>query len=459
MTNNVTSEQLIKLDDIQGLIVRGYNMNVVRYFVLRVTESTEAKKFISDLANGRTLKITTAGTWTDKPSYCLNIGFTFEGLKALKLSSKCDPDQAFNHRNYTAFKEGAIFRSEAIGDIKESAASEWVDSLKVADKVHILLFLFAENEQTLIEKSEQLQLTDKLTPRGIEILGHFNGAKLLGKDGKPSDTIHFGYRDGIAQPRVKGFPTKYGIEDNDQPEIPAYQFILLPGGSYKLPNPAVLLNGSFAAFRVLEQNVAGFEMFLQLQQEVNGIDPEILTAKMCGRWRNGVPLDISPQSPYAPELLVSDAKLNSFDYSLDPEGVKCPWGSHIRRTNPRHSAEVPGTPNGRRLIRRGIPYGTAYNHQTANEARGLLGLFICASLEGQFEFVMKEWVNKGEFTSLGNEKDPLLGDNYPKNSTFTIPTSETESVKINGFERFITTKGGAYCFFPSITALKYMFDL
>ena len=184
---------------------------------------------------------------------------------------------------------------------------------------------------------------------------------------------------------------------------------------------------------------------------------------MCGRWRNGVPLDLSPETDQ-PEPPISYEKFNSFDYKEDETGWKCPIGSHIRRNNPR-TTKIIGNPNLRRLIRRGIPYGPAYDSEftdskSADEERGLLGLFICASLGEQFEFVMKDWVNKGSFANLGEKvKDPLLGANNPQDSKFDIPLSplpDRESLEIKGFERFIITRGGAYCFLPSITALKYM---
>ena len=54
------------------------------------------------------------------------------------------------------------------------------------------------------------------------------------------------------------------------------------------------LNGSFAVFKKVETDVVGFEDFLQANKDK--IDPELLAAKMCGRWRNGVPLALSPDT-------------------------------------------------------------------------------------------------------------------------------------------------------------------
>ncbi len=57
---------------------------------------------------------------------------------------------------------------------------------------------------------------------------------------------------------------------------------------------ALGLNGSFAVFKKVETDVVGFEEFLQSNKD--RIDPELLAAKMCGRWRNGVPLALSPDT-------------------------------------------------------------------------------------------------------------------------------------------------------------------
>jgi len=64
-------------------------------------------------------------------------------------------------------------------------------------------------------------------------------------------------------------------------------------------------------------------------------------AKICGRWRNGVPLALSPENDTPPGGIKLD-QLNDFDYvnkdgSEDPQGVRCPIGAHTRRVNPRNT--------------------------------------------------------------------------------------------------------------------------
>ena len=54
----------------------------------------------------------------------------------------------------------------------------------------------------------------------------------------------------------------------------------------------------------------GFED--NLQKHKDKIDPELLAAKICGRWRNGVPLALSPETDSPPGGMSPD-QLNNFD--------------------------------------------------------------------------------------------------------------------------------------------------
>jgi deferrochelatase/peroxidase EfeB len=166
-----------------------------------------------------------------------------------------------------------------------------------------------------------------------------------------------------------------------------------------------------------------------------------------------MPLVLSPDSP---DPQMPRERWNDFDYANDKEGYRCPFGSHMRRTNPRGDRVAGADGHQRRIIRRGMPYGPPYE-EAPNEKRGLLGLFICVSLEDQFEFLMADWINRGGFRSgvPTGATDPLFGSKREEKSQFIIPT-EKRPLPLPGLHRFVTTRGGAYCFLPSITALKYI---
>src|SRR5437016_3133609 len=199
----------LDLDDIQGFILRGYRMPMVRHFLLTVGVPAEARKLLGRFVSGNESdapQITTAEDWhvgfepgpgdnpsdtpRRKPDYCLNLGITWPGLVALEI-----------------------------------------------------------------------------------------------KD-------HFGYTDGISLTTIHGGPERYP-PDHQQPCEP-WLFVLRDDAeNYLMPEPQELgLNGSFAVFKMIKTDVVGFENFLQSNKD--RIDPELLAAKMCGRWRNGVPLALSP---------------------------------------------------------------------------------------------------------------------------------------------------------------------
>jgi hypothetical protein len=154
------------------------------------------------------------------------------------------------------------------------------------------------------------------------------------RDGKlvPTTKVHCGYTDGISMTTIRGGPERYK-PDHQQP-CDSRLFVLLDEAeNYIVPEPRELgLNGSFAVFKMIRTDVVGFENFLQSKKDQ--IDPELLAAKMCGRWRNGVPLALSPETD-SPPGGISPERLNNFEYveadgSGDPRGVRCPVGAHIR---------------------------------------------------------------------------------------------------------------------------------
>jgi deferrochelatase/peroxidase EfeB len=290
----------------------------------------------------------------------------------------------------------------------------------------------------------------------------------------PVSKVHFGYVDGIADPTIKGGP-EGNMPDHQQPCEPSL-FVLLDGAKdYYVPDPPELgRNGSFGVFMVMRQDVVGFENFLQSHKDK--IDPELLAAKICGRWRNGVPLEVSPDTDSPPGGLTLD-QMNDFEYvnkdgSGDPYGLRCPIGAHIRRLNPRgqpiKGQGVPGgSNNSHRLIRRGMPYGPAYVPGTPDDGieRGLVGYLINSSIENQFEFVMRQWINGYDFVGASRlnpkSKDIIVSrDSDPMECVFEIPQAEgTPPLCITGFSSFVTTRATAYCFLPSITGLKFIAEL
>ena len=73
---------------------------------------------------------------------------------------------------------------------------------------------------------------------------------------------------------------------------------------------------------------------------------------------------------------------------------------------------------------------------------------------------MTEWVNGSVFAAgLGGTRDPLLGDNSGGSGKFIIPVQGARPIVVSGFSRLVNTRGAAYAFLPSLTALQFISGL
>jgi deferrochelatase/peroxidase EfeB len=377
-------------------------------------------------------------------------------------------------KSFDAFMAGAALRAGVVGDTGPNGPQYWVGGFGTGND-HVLMTLHAMSPEAMTTYSNRLSELSSGHAAFQEIWRQDGMALMEIKDGKPVPTtkVHFGYTDSISMTTIRGGPERYK-RDHQQPCEPWLFVLLDEAENYIVPEPKELgRNGSFAVFKMIQTDVVGFEHFLQTNKE--RIDPELLAAKMCGRWRNGVPLEVSPETDKPPGGISPD-ELNDFEYvnadgSGDPKGLRCPVGAHIRRINPRGQPVVGqghpgGSNNSHRLIRRGMPYGPMYDPAQPYDGieRGLLGYFINSSIENQYEFVLSQWVNDSEFAGSvrlnPKSKDPIIGTQNPEESVFVIAQGDgAPPIKITGFSSFITTKAAAYCFLPSITAIKLIAGL
>ena len=269
---------------------------------------------------------------------------------------------------------------------------------------------------------------------------------------------HFGFRDRLSQPVMKGSgeePTP-GSGDALEPG----EFILgYPdenGPVASLPEPEVLSrNGSYMAYRRLQEHVGEFRDYL-LENAESPEEQELLAAKFMGRWRSGAPLVLAPEHD-DPELGADPMRNNDFNYKeMDPFGYACPLGSHARRLNPRDTAH---NMNRRRMIRRGATYGPALPEGAPDDGvdRGIAAFIICADLIRQFEFAQNVWINDKTFHELGNEHDPI-GGTQDGTLDFTVPKRPIRKVH-KGIPAFTTLSGGAYFFLPGMNAMRYLTSL
>lgn len=473
--HGIQTSATLDLDDIQGNLLRGYHLGHAQHLAVQVGLPENARSLLADLIDGRAAglpQVTCARLWEKPgPSSTLNLGLTFAGLQALGVSaSVLDGFPA-------AFRQGPgeDKRAAALGDVGASAPSGWELGAPGATDAHLLLSVHARSAAAL--DAAVAVLRRRVQQAGARVLWSRGALSLA------NDRVHFGYRDGIAQPRIAG-AGKHEITDA-QPEAPAGDFLL--GGGHvnsfggnhlgDLP-PALCDNATYGAFRVLYQDAAAFERFIRLTGRRWHMEPEQVAAKLMGRWRNGVPLSRAPASAYAADgsldPAVGKARLNDFDYAptaSNPEryddriGLRCPVGAHIRRLNPR-SAMVTGKPHSRRLVRRAMPYGPEYDARDPYLAddgvdRGLVGYFLCGDLELQFEFLQRVWVNEDmSAPGLRGTREPILGAQPPQGGKFVIRTEDPrDPIVISDLPNLVTTRGALYCLLPGLRGLRYLSEL
>jgi deferrochelatase/peroxidase EfeB len=88
--------------------------------------------------------------------------------------------------------------------------------------------------------------------------------------------------------------------------------------------------------------------------------------------------------------------------------------------------------------------------------------FIClnANISRQFEFVQSAWIASTKFGGMTGESDPLLGNREaipgcPVTSDFTRQDEGPLRRRVSGLPQFVTVRGGAYFFLPSLRALRF----
>ncbi|WP_114227050.1 MULTISPECIES: Dyp-type peroxidase [Sphingomonas] len=469
--------------DIQGNVLRGYrsNLRFVRHLMLEVTDRAAARQFLKVAAEGGSEAvpaITTDEPWTTPPPYCFNLAVTFPGLQALGTPAASLASFPLE------FAQGMAGRAALLSDTGAGAPANWPAPFDQPERIHLVATVYAPDDVATLDAVEA-QVAWAFT-----VLGARDGA------GFPENRVHFGYVDSISQPRFRQHPKQPTIEPID----PLGTVLLgyptrLEGLLFRVPEPAALgFNGTFNAFRILQQDVVGFEAYLdraaaELLERLPGdklcaiLAPgdakkildvlfgpaerpqtpprddrflalrEIVAAQWCGRWRNGDPLASCPDVPDPTK------SLTNFDYGASST---CPAGSHLRRVNPRGGAMVQRVANyTRRLVRRGMPYGPPYDPAKPDTIeRGLLGNFIGANIAAQFEAIMCDWLNLGlQDPDITRSNDPLLGANQPETSWFDLRLKDGSKLRLRGFPRFVFARGGAYTFIPSMAALRYLAGL
>lgn len=477
--------------DMQGLLRFGYkHLTEACFLLLRVREVSAARAWLG------AAPVTGAVTANPLPRTAVHIALTSEGLRALQVA----PDIIDGFSNeFVNGMSGDAGRSRRLGDVAHNDPAHWAWGVG-ARVPHVLVMLYA-------------------LPGGLDSLaGEMRAQWGAGFDEiaclptAPLDRFEpFGFVDGISQPQVDwrrerpavdeaqyeylnlsclgeyalGYPNEYGLYTDrpllDPRRIGADQ---LPRAQDAVDKADLGRNGTYLVMRQLQQDVHGFWRYVNAEAGGDPARREHLAAAMVGRTRDGTPL----------VARAADAQddVNAFDYRGDPQGVQCPIGAHIRRSNPRN-ADLPG---GRgtlpsrlirtlgfksdtldedliaptrfhRLLRRGrkygpeVPLGDALSGAAPQGETGLHFVCLGGSIGRQFEFVQAAWIAGSKFAGLASEGDPLLGHRQPgpdglATDGFSMPQADAPARRLCDMPAFVGVRGGAYFFMPGIRALRYL---
>jgi Dyp-type peroxidase family len=375
-----------------------------------------------------------------------------------------------------AFAVGMARRSY----LRDPPSTEWTAG-GPGREIDILVVLAGDDPALLADAAATVSGAG--TEAGCELV-HEQHARRL-----PGDIEHFGFRDGISQPVLRGVVDDAGtplVARTPMPPMPDHRAYAAPGDVLLWPGqflfglprqsatdptrplparsvPALARNGSLLVYRKLEQDVAGFYADTARMAAALNTDPADVRAQLVGRRPDGRPL-VRPAD-------ATPAELNHFGYdtdappisdgprgaTADPDGLRCPLAAHIRKVNPRDQETDKG-PSAATLtfaiLRRGITYGERYDHDSPGTAdeRGLLFLCYQTDLTQQFELLAQRWANNPERPrqGLSNGVDLIIGRVTPG----TERRATLLAGEVSTMTDYVHPRGGAYLFTPSLSAIR-----
>jgi putative iron-dependent peroxidase len=520
-------------DDIQAIAATGFaRLRWSRFFLLQVTEGARARRWIKARVAGGLIRSVASLGWDAKspgaaaghaaddaglgarPAHmpagpevyrenrhdALALAFTFNGIRKLGF------EEAANMPFPATFKRGMGDRARAglFGDTP--AAWSWLDHADTRDQgtqaeIHLLAMYFSTRDVIPAFLEE-----DALEECGLRLAGVIKGCPSYIEDNGAAYEP-FGFRDGIAQPVIRGLRESTSIKAARKSAGALFEDRVVAPGEFLLGHlneygerascpdvrgrprdlPAFGFNGSYLVARQITQHVAAFGEWEAREKSAyrsaqtgagyrteHEDHPSSPAEKLIGRRRDGQSL-VCPWKGKADPAVDLDA----FRYRVeDAVGFMCPRGAHVRRANPRDllgwdvesgvaAAKL------HRLIRRGRviaqsrcredgaaacgdPLFRGFGADKPPCGTGLMFIALNADLERQYEFVQQNWIVNRKFGDLADERDPIVGgsgDGAPR--VFSVPDNPVGR-KLSLTADFTRVEGGGYFFLPSLAALRML---
>lgn len=505
-------------DDIQGNIVPGFKKDHQHFLFFKIGSAKSAKQWLRWLAPRIASMEEVLAFVREHRSLRLKLGVKEPGLKATwvnvafshgaiaQLAGKEQAD-AFGERS---FRQGLAERSTYLGDPTDPEAPahrrNWVVG-GPKNEADVLVMLGGDDDIDLSAMVDSM--TEEASRRGLKLLFEQRGRTL---PGALRGHEHFGFKDGISQPGIRGrvssapgdFITPRYMNAAD-PHAGLFakpgQVLVWPGqfllgerrqntesltasAPVAVNFPKWARRGSYVVCRRLLQDVPAFLEFVADTATTLGMPKVRVASMLVGRWPSGAPLMRVPTAD--DPVLAGDEFANNhflFDDDTRPSslrpipgytgdghpaaradvlGTVCPHFAHIRKVNPRDGGTDLGKPADgllRMILRRGIPFGSPLvgvkkpPPKLVAQERGLMFLCYGSSIEDQFEFLTRRWTNSPIQPNLGGH-DPIVGQegHEPRARFIDFPTPNGP-VRVHLKREWVTVTGGGYFFAPPISAI------
>lgn len=505
--------------NIQGNIIPGFNKDYQYFLFYRLKDLKKAKvwlRWIAPMISSMdevmafnrmyrvlryrlgTKEVPIKATW-------VNIAFSNRAIAA--LVSK----EAASSFGEQSFRQGLAARSEYLGDPTDPRSignkRKWVVG-GPDNEADILVIVAGDVKKLMLDTVDKIK--SEAERRALILLFEQAGETL-------PDPLrgheHFGFKDGISQPGVRGrasdapddFVTPRYIAATD-PRSNLFakpgQLLVWPGQfvlGLKRQNPEDLFTtateassfpgwaklGSYLVCRRLRQDVKSFWEFATETAAGLGLPAQKFASLLVGRWPSGAPVSRTPGSDIT-GLGADDLANNHFLFDdatrpsslvpipgypgdthpqagADVLGAVCPHFAHVRKVNPRDSSTDLGKVADsltRMIMRRGIPFGPAVvgvpspSPALWKKERGLMFLCYQGSIEDQFEFLTRRWSNSTAQPNVGGH-DPIIGQEGSQGARerfIVVPTSSKPKQVVLKNE-WVTPTGGGYFFSPPIDAI------
>jgi Dyp-type peroxidase family len=462
--------------EIQGNIVPGFNKDHQHFLFLCIRDRERARRWVAGIASSITSMNEALGfvrayrarrlaegvrapagltaTW-------VNIAFSHPGIRTL---AGADEAGKFGEES---FRQGLAARSTYLGDPTSVEHPGHRDHWVVGgpdNAADVLVIVAADDEDDMKARVDEV----RAGLDGLEVVFEQCAAAL---PGDLAGHEHFGFKDGVSQPGVRGrlsdapddfltqrYPAPAAEGDPDKrPGLYAKpgQQLVWPGQFLlgeprqhtekllereEVPGPPTYpewaRRGSYLVCRRLRQDVPAFWDFAAAAAARAGKTPEHVASMMVGRWPSGAPL-MRAATTDNPALAGDEFANNNFLFDDDTRplplrpipgypgdtfpqaegdllGRVCPHFAHIRKTHPRDVVSEMGKPHDsmlRMILRRGIAYGDPYlgvAYPDPDADRGLMFLCYGATIEDQFEFLTRRWSNLPNQPNDGGH-DPVIG--------------------------------------------------